>query len=154
MIEEANTPESFKKGEQFEKYVREYLFTEEHYDLIERTHNYTTNKDYVEASLKPDFKLRDKKNKKEFYLEAKFRSCLYDNKIMWSNDKQLKRYIEISKEKPVFIIIGMGDKPNYPDGLFLLPLEKAKYTGLFINHAEKFEIPFDKSVKSNILWSK
>lgn len=81
MIEEATTPQSFKMGEQFETYVRKCLFIDNYYEILERTHNYKTNQDYVQSSLKPDFKFRDRQTKKEFYVEAKFRTGLYNNKI-------------------------------------------------------------------------
>ena len=154
MIDEANTPESFKMGEKFENYVRKFLFVDNYYDLLERTHDYKTNKDYVKSSLKPDFTFRDKRTKKEFYVEVKFRTGLYNNKIVWCNDNQLKRYLEYNKERPVFLILGMGDKPDYPEFLSLIPLTQAKYTGLFPSHAEKFEIELDKPVSSKILWER
>jgi hypothetical protein len=154
MIDEATTPESFKIGEKFENYVREYLFVENYYDVLERTHDYKTNKDYVQSSLKPDFKFRDKWTKKEFYVEAKFRTGLYNNKIVWCNDNQLKRYLEYNKDRPVFLILGMGVKPDSPEFLSLIPLTQAKYTGLFPSHAEKFEIKPDKPVSSKILWER
>ena len=154
MIDEATTPESFKMGQKFEDYVREFLFVDNYYDILERTHNYNTNKDYVQSSLKPDFKFRDKWTKKEFYVEAKFRTGLYNNKIVWCNDKQLARYLDCNKEKPVFLILGMGDNPKYPEFLSLIPLTQAKYTGLFPSHAEKFEIEVDKPVSSKALWTR
>ncbi len=140
MIDEATTPESFKMGQKFEDYVREFLFPGNYYDLLERTHDYNANsKDYVESSLKPDFKFRDKWAKKEFYVEAKFRTSDYRRKIVWCNDKQLLRYQQYNKEKPVFLILGMGDNPTYPKFLSLIPLSQAKYTGLFPSVVEKFE---------------
>lgn len=154
MIDEANTPESFKIGEKFENYVREFLFIDNYYKIIERTHNYKTNKDYVQSSMKPDFKFFDKLTKREFYVEAKFRTGTYQNKIVWCNENQLKRYLEFNKETPVFLILGMGDKPDYPDFLSLIPLTQAKYTGLFPSHAEKFEIKIDNPVSSKILWGR
>lgn len=154
MIDEANTPQSFKMGEQFESYVREYIFTDSYYDVLERTHNYKTNQDYVESSLKPDFKFRDRLTKKEFYVEAKFRTGLYNNKIVWCNDKQLARYLEYNKERPVFLILGMGDSAKYPEFLSLIPLTQAKYTGLFPSHAEKFGIEVDEALKSKLLWNR
>lgn len=154
MIDEATTPESFKLGQKFEDYVRKYLFVSDYYDLLERTHDYNTNKDYVESSLKPDFTFRDKLTKKEFYVEAKFRTGLYKDKIMWCNEKQLVRYLAYNKEKPVFLILGFGGDPDYPEFLSLIPLLQAKYTGLFPSHAEKFEIEVDKAVASKILWAK
>ena len=155
MIDEATTPESFKMGEKFEDYVREFLFIDTYYDILERTHSYSTNKDYVESSLKPDFKFRDCWTKKEFYVEAKFRTGVNsNNKIVWCNDKQLARYLTYHKEKPVFLILGMGNKSDYPEFLSLIPLEQAKYTGLYPSHAEKFEIKIDKPVSSKILWTR
>jgi hypothetical protein len=154
MIDEANTPESFKKGQKFEEYVREYLFIASHFDILERTHNYKENcKDYVESSLKPDFKFRDKKTKQEFYLEAKFRSSTYNGKLVWCNDKQLARYKRYDKETPVFIIIGFGEDPKLPECLTLLSLKLAKYTGLFLSVADKYAIDVDKPVTSKTLWS-
>lgn len=154
MIDEATTPQSFKMGEHFENYVREFLFVDKYYDILERTHNYKTNKDYVQSSLKPDFKFRDKWARKEFYVEAKFRTGLYNNKITWCNDKQLVRYQDYNKEKPVFLILGMGDNPKYPEFLSLIPLTQAKYTGLFPSHAEKFEIQAEKPISSKTLWTR
>lgn len=154
MIDEATTPQSFKMGEQFENYVRETLFVDNYYDLLERTHNYKTNKDYVHSSLKPDFKFREKWTKKDFYVEAKFRTGLYNNKIVWCNDKQLSRYLDYNKEKPVFLILGMGDNPKKPEFLSLIPITQAKYTGLFTSHAEKFEIELGKPVSSKLLWAR
>jgi hypothetical protein len=101
--DEINTPESFHKGEDFEKYVEQYLFPKSHYDLLEKTHNYQTNsQNYVEASLKPDFKYRDRFTKKEFYVEAKFRTSDYKNKFVWCNDKQLSRYQAINNQTYFF----------------------------------------------------
>ncbi len=154
MIDEATTPESFKIGEKFEDYVRKYLFVDNYYDILERTHNYKTNKDYVQSSLKPDFTFRDRWTKKEFYVEVKFRTGTYNNKIVWCNEKQLTRYLEYNTERPVFLILGMGDKPDYPEFLSLIPLTQAKYTGLFPSHAEKFEIEIDKPISSKTLWGR
>jgi hypothetical protein len=153
MLDEALTPESFKVGAQFENYVRQYIFTEKEYQLIERTHDYNANsKDYVQSSMKPDFTFRDKVTKKEFYVEAKFRSGSYNGKIMWCNDGQLKRYKEYNKEKPVFLLLGMGDDAKNPEFLALIPLEKAKYTGLFPNYVEQFEIDCRKAISSKFIW--
>jgi hypothetical protein len=154
MIDDANTPQSFKIGEQFENYVRKFLFVDNYYDIIERTHDYKTNQDYVQSSLKPDFKFRDRGSKKEFYVEAKFRTSLFNNKIVWCNDKQLTRYLAYNKEKPVFLILGRGDNPKYPEFLSLIPLTQAKYTGLFPSQAEKFKIQADKPISSKVLWTR
>jgi len=154
MIDEANTPESFKIGQKFEEYVREFLFIDKYYDLLERTHDYNTNsKDYVQSSLKPDFTFRDHWTNNDFYVEAKFRTGLNKGKITWCNENQLRRYQQCDKFLPVFLILGMGDNPQYPDFLALIPLTSAKYTGLFPSYAEQFEIDVDKPISSKILWN-
>jgi hypothetical protein len=151
MIDEARTPESAKMGEEFENYVREVLFPENHYILVEKTHSFSANqKDFVEASLKPDFLFRDKWTNKEFYVEAKVRTGTFNNKIVWCTQTQLNRYLEYNKKKPVFLILDFGDKDQF---ISLIPLDKAKYTGLFVSYAEQFEIIFDKPVLSKKLWS-
>ena len=155
MVDEATTPASFRIGQKFEDYVRHVLFVEKYYDVLERTHDYNSNKrDYVESSLKPDFKFRDKWNKNEFYIEAKFRTGLYNEKIVWCNDNQLLRYRQYNKQTPVFLMLGMGENPTYPEFLSLIPLTQAKYTGLFPSLAEKFEVKFDQPITSKILWSR
>jgi len=155
MIVEASTPESFKIGQKFEDYIRDELFINKYYDLLERTHDYNTNsKDYVKSSLKPDFKFRDKWTKREFYVEAKFRTGLFNGKIQWCNESQLRRYQEYDRESPVFLILGIGEKPDLPEFLSLIPMSSAKYTGLFPNYAEQFEIKIDTPISSKILWNR
>lgn len=150
-----NTPESFLRGEDFEKYVEDYLFLKSHYELLEKTHNYQTNsKNYVEASLKPDFKYRDRVTKKEFYVEAKFRTSDYKNKFVWCNEAQLSRYQAINKQNPVFLILGDGGKADWPDNLSLIPISKAKYTGLFPSFVDQFAIVPGLAVSSKVLWNR
>jgi hypothetical protein len=153
VIDDINTPESFKIGEKFENYVREYIFIQKYYSILERTHNYQANKDYVQSSLNPDFKLKDLAANKDFYLEAKFRSSIYQGKISWCSQEQLRRYQELGKKQKVFVIIGMGDDPKRPEFLSLMPIAEAKYPGLFPSVVEKFEINPDIPVKSKYLWS-
>ncbi|MDP2385698.1 MAG: hypothetical protein Q8M29_04965 [Bacteroidota bacterium] len=155
MYQEATTPESFKTGEKFEDYVRNELFIDKYYDLIERTHNYDTNKkDFVEATLKPDFKFRDRLTKKEFYVEAKFRASAYNGKIIWCSDSQMQRYRNYHRNTPVFVILGMGENPKDPGFLALMSLPNAKYTGLFPSYVKGFEIKTLKPIASKTLWSK
>ena len=153
MIDDANTPESFKIGEDFEKYVRDVLFIDSYYVLVERTHNYSTNrKDYVEASLKPDFTFRDRRTNKEFYVEVTVRRTTFNNKIMWCNQKQLDRYLEYNRQKPVFVILDCGDDDD--PYISLIPLTKAKYTGLFPSYAKQFQIDENKPIASKTLWNR
>jgi len=57
--DEISKPESFRKGEEFEDYIRKHLFTKDKFTILQRTHDYATNKnDYIENTKEPDFKFR------------------------------------------------------------------------------------------------
>ena len=149
------TPKSFSTGETFEAYVQKVLFVEAYYELLHRTRDYPTNhKRFVKSSLYPDFKFRDRCTKKEFYVEVKFRARDYNGKIEGCNPDQLRRHQEIHKKIPVFIALGIGGKPNHPEYILLLPLNEARYTGLYISLVHKFQIAPDKPVLSRILWNR
>jgi len=153
IYEDIHTPESFKMGQKFEDYVQQYLFPNNYYDILEKTHSYQANsKAYIEASLNPDFKFRDRYTKREFYVEAKFRTGMYKDKLVWCNETQLTRYHEINRKTPVFLILGDGGKPDWPEYLSLIPMSKAKYTGLFPSYVDRFEIEPEKTVTSKLLW--
>lgn len=155
VISDLNTPESFKAGQKFEDYTRKKIFVENYYELIKRTADFNTNKkDYELSSLDPDFTLRDRLTKKTFYVECKFRSGFYNGKIEWTNPKQLERYRNCHKQFPVFVLIGFGEDPSYPDGLTLIPMAEAKYTGLYRSVLDKFEIESDRPLPSKLLWSR
>ena len=153
---EVSKPESFEKGEKFESYVRDFIFPLKDYDLVHKTHDFNSNDgDYVESSLKPDFKLRDKRNGQEFYVEVKWRKGTYNrqNKIEWCNKNQLKRYKAVDKnENKVFVVIGFGEKPTKPEEIILFPISSCNYTGLYDSFLDKYSFYVDKPVFSKFLW--
>ena len=85
--------------------------------------------------------MRYKPNSEIFCIECKFRSNLYEGKLIWSNPQQLKRYQAYAGESelPFFVIIGLGGNPGSPDRMFCIPLEEAKYPELFPSLFERFE---------------
>ncbi len=156
LTNELTKPNSFVKGEEFEEYVRKYVFPISDYDLIHKTHDFNSNNgDYVESSLKPDFKFRDKKNGTEFYVEVKWRSGFYnrEKKIEWCNENQLRRYKAIDKkENKVFIVLGFGDKPIKPEEIILFPITGCNYHALYDSFLDKYSFYVDKPIFSNYLW--
>ena len=154
IIKEVRKPKSHTFAEKFEDYIRLSIFTDECYHLVERMHNYSHNsKNFVESSLKPDFKFRDRITKREFYVEAKFRSVSF-NKITWCTDKQLKRYTIYNNDAPVFLFLGLGGAPDEPEQVALIPLSAAKYTSLYPSYVAKFEIHAHMPVQSHVLWER
>lgn len=155
IIDDINTPESFKIGEKFEKYTRKIIFPESKYKLLKITHSYQQNKkDYVDESKEPDFKFLCLETKQEFYVEAKFRSYILDNgQLKFSYPEQFKRYKEFSHGKIVFIIIGIGDDPSNPDHVSLIPLDDITNIYLTESFIEKYAIPNNRPIASSKLWS-
>jgi len=125
--------QSINKGNLFEKYVVDRL-DPEYFSIVEwttdisRKHSRT-----VESDMNPDLVVRFKPSNEMFAIECKYRSRLNNNKLEWSNDGQRARYLQFSLERkiPVFIVIGLGGHPEHPDNVFCIPLEQAKYSGLY-----------------------
>ena len=153
-IVDITKPSSFVKGDEFETHVREYMFPKKNYDLVQKTHDYKTNKsDFVESSLNPDYKFRDKKTGKEFWVECKFREGVIEKgKIFWCTKNQLKRYKTIHKNLPVFIVLGIGDSASLPDEVILFSVSEVNWTGLYESFLDKHSFYLDKPVFSSFLW--
>jgi len=140
------TPESFKKGQQFEKFVEEIIFTEDRYELITRTNSYEQNANrYAEDTLKPDFKFRCKETGQEFWIEAKYRSELFRDQIEALSFNQRDRFYNLEKEEniPVFVIIGYWGYANNPNALSLIPLKDYKYIKIFRSFLRENAIPLN-----------
>ncbi len=148
---EISVPETFRKGEDFESYVRQHLFPQDKYTLLQRTHNYVGNKhDFVDNTKEPDFKFKSL-NGYIFFLEAKYRSVYFNGTIEWCKPYQLKRYQEINRHIPVYIAIGIGQEPDNPAQIFLIPLKDIKYTKLFKTFLRSYEVPATKHICENQL---
>ena len=146
------TPQTFKTGEQFEHYVRKRLFKDRHFELLQRTLGYNVKtKDYVQ-SANPDFKLRDRRTKKIFFAEAKYRKSFFKGHLTWCSENQLRHYRQCNHEFPVFIILGVGGEPSHPDFVALIPLSQANFTDMFLSHAKKFSIHPRNAISSKTLW--
>ena len=153
IFNEVTKPKSFAVGEEFEKFLREDIFIEELYDLEHRSHDYSTNRDdYVGDSLDPDFVFVSVEGEKMFFLEAKYRSHFYDNAVEWCKPYQLKRYKEANKELPVFIALGVGSYPDFPDHLYIFPVKHIKYTKLYKSVLKKYEFDPDEAVEIHSIW--
>lgn len=138
------TPESFKKGQQFEEFVEKNIFTEDRYELITRTNSYEQNNPrFAEDTLKPDFKFRCKETGKEFWVEAKYRSQLPNDQLEALSYTQRDRFYMLEREEklPVFVIIGYWGFAYKPKALSLIPLKDYKYIPIYRSILRKFQIP-------------
>jgi hypothetical protein len=150
--EEANKPETYVWGEDFERYIREKIFPKELYAVLRKTHGYTENRhDFIASSKEPDFRFRVKNSNFEFYVEAKYRSKFHEGGLECCKNYQLKRYQEINNTTPVLIAMGLGGRPAAPDKVFLIPLTHVKFVKLFPSFLDRYEISPDHSITPNIL---
>ena len=143
-MQENYTPDSFKKGKQFEDFVEKNIFTEENYELITRTNSYEQNATrYAEDTLKPDFKFRCRETGQEFWVEAKYRSDFYQEQIEALSYTQRDRFYRLEREDglPVFVIIGYWGVAYKPNALSLIPLKDYEYIPLYHSFLRRFEIP-------------
>jgi hypothetical protein len=146
------TPASFTTGEKFEHYARKYLFTREYYELLQKTHSYkTSNKNFVPSS-DPDFKFRDRRTGRIFYVEAKYRKIFFRGQVKWCTEKQLGDYQERNRENPVFILLAVGGSPARPPFVSLIPLNRANFIVLYDYYAKKYAVSPGKYISSKILW--
>ena len=153
-IDDLNTPESFKKGQKFEDFTRNVIFPSQRYKLLKKTHDFKQNSnDYVYESMEPDYKFECLETGRQFYVEAKYRSALYQGKIEFCKVGQFNRLYEISKQEPVFILIGLGGDPSNPMYVCLIPMCDIETRILTERFFENYDIAHNVSLPPNKLWS-
>ncbi|WP_410508750.1 hypothetical protein RSJ42_00235 [Methanosarcina hadiensis] len=149
-VEALTEDESVEKGNDFERYVVD-LFDKKYFSIVQWSTDITRKHDrFVESDAGPDLTIRYIPDGEIFYVECKFRSGLYEEKLHWSKPEQLKRYQDFARENrsPFFVVIGLGGTPSHPERMFCIPLEEVKYPALYPSIFEKFERKPDK----NFFW--
>lgn len=139
LYDDVFTEQSFCDGQKLEKYVEDYIFPDRYYEILEKTHKYSSKR-YVRSNLNPDFKFEARDTGFKFWLEVKYRSYAVQNKVEWCSYSQLKRYRQLQKYCPVYILIGLGGSAADPEYVFLISLTDAKYTGLYASVLMPFQI--------------
>ncbi len=142
-----NIDDGFEKGKKFEQFVCS-LFPTKTFDLIHAT---STRDDLggrkVEENKLPDFRFRDKGSKNSFWVECKFRSGKFNEKIPWATSYQFNRYKEFqvnNRSETVFVIIGFEGEPSNPKSLYCIPLDEIQYPGLYPSAIDKYRRLTDK----------
>lgn len=146
-------PESFAIGESFEEYAIKKLFVSRYYEIENKTHDYATVKrfGFIKSMQQPDFTFRDRITNRQFYVEAKFRRGWYEDKVPWCSAEQLSRYMENNREKPFFLLLGIGDDPWQPRIVSLLPFAEAAYPDLYMSRVLKYRIEESAPISSYLL---
>jgi len=149
-LDEINTPEMFIKGDEFQSYVRQYLFPKDKYAILQKTHTYKSNKDdFIANTVEPDFKFRSIRTGREFFVEAKYRSNYFDGGIDACKPYQLRRYLALDTETPVYLAIGVGQEPSAPGQVFFARITELRYPRLFRSFLKTYEINVDRPVEES-----
>ncbi|WP_418510961.1 hypothetical protein [Corallibacter sp.] len=135
---------SIIKGEEFENFVHTTIFPKNQFDLIHRTNSFEQNSErFSRNTMLPDFKFECKTSKKQFYVEAKFRSNFNNhNKLEVLTKPQFDRYKEIqeTEKTPVFIILGYEGAARNPDHISLIPINEFDYLNMYRSKLIEFDI--------------
>lgn len=146
--------EAHRRGEAFEDYVERNILAK-HFSLRYRTPSYAeTQVQYNEDALLPDFRFYCAYQKKEFWVEAKFREATMDGKVEWCRYDQLQRYRGVNQRMPVFVAIGLGGRPEWPERLFIVPLDALNYTGVYLSILQPFEVKPGQPIAPKKLWGR
>ncbi|MDI3488288.1 MAG: hypothetical protein PWR26_1005 [Methanosarcinales archaeon] len=138
-------------GDEFENYVLG-LFDERYFKVIDWTRD--TSKQagrYVKSDSNPDFTIEytgaGQHTGSKFAVECKFRSSLSTDEnerasmVDIARYEQLFRYAKysIKNKVPVFIVVGLGGRPNRPREMFCIPLEEIEYEKIFYTTLKRWK---------------
>ena len=139
--------DDFKKGDIFEKHIKN-KFSKKYFSLEYQTPSFEDNRDwFINSSKRPDLTFVYKPKNMKFSVECKYRGNLYKGKYNWAKKKQMDRYKQFMKKEghPVFVVMGLGGKPDNPDKMYCVPLDEIKYVGLYPSVLEPYEKDMSKS---------
>jgi len=129
-------------GDTFESYVRHLFhpleFTTEKLPAKKEDGKRASKKE----KKKPDFKFKHNETEHSFWVEAKYRSEFYKEKLRVCKKYKYDRYKKFQervKPEKVFIVVGHQGKPHRPENLYVFDIEKMKHPTPFKHMLEDKE---------------
>lgn len=128
-IHSITMPEELLKGREFEDFVLELfdLQNSKFYSLLEWRSDKTLGTIHPASNSYPDFVMEytNRRQKRSFAIECKWRSGIsrrYPKPLF--QPEQIAKYQEFSASKniSVFVVLGIGGEPCYPEMLYIIPL--------------------------------
>ena len=129
---------------EFEQYILNILCSEEQFRIEQWNTDYH---DGVVSRKYPDFIMTFNPVKKRFAVECKYLKDFHIHEeikepvLRWTSQKQIDSYCDYSLREgiPVTIVIGVRGKPNEPESVYCIPLEKVRrypeiYPSVYRNH--------------------
>jgi hypothetical protein len=121
-----------RKGSRFEAYVVT-KFSRKYFRVLYWRGDKNINGVYAESDRYPDLEMEFGlgENRTRFAVECKWRKKWFGEKscIFWAKDRQIMNYNDYSRGRniPVFVIIGVGGRPDSPEAVYIVPLCRLKY---------------------------
>ena len=135
-----------KNGDDFEKFIVQ-KFDKKYFNIKEWAGDKYVNGIYADTTPQPDLLVELKLSKLTtgFFVECKWRQKLYKGGVEFASNGQFKRYKDFEKTKnsPVFIAIGIGNKGISPEHLYIVPLSKLNSNFIYEKALKKFEKNID-----------
>jgi hypothetical protein len=139
-------------GDAFIAYVRKVLFPGEKYDLIRKNGDrLLLNGGAPENGENPDLRLRALREGEEFYVEANYIPEFRGGALECCPSYQLERFRRLNATTPVFIVVGVGGRPEAPGQVFLVPVHKMIHSKLYRSILAEYEIDAHHGVDDRIL---
>lgn len=114
-----------EKGDAFEAFVAS-KFNKKFFSLKEWTGDKYINGIWSQSTRNPDLRFRFEKSNiiQDFAIECKYRTNVGEG-IEWARENQLEYYRNYEAENgiPVFIAVGVGNQPDNPTELSIIPLK-------------------------------
>ena len=122
---------SYDRGNEFETYVSR-MFPSDRFELTYRTvTDREAGGEFVEGMEYPDLRLTEISSGRRFWVECKYRvSTRPDGGIAWCDEHQIETYRRIERDSgyPVFVMMGVGGRPDNPFRVYCVNLDHLRFT--------------------------
>lgn len=135
--------ENKEKGYQFEKYIVD-LFDKKWFKIKEwRSDKRSHGGRFADSNKYPDMEVQfgEGFDTYRFAIECKWRKGFYNGEIKWAEPYQINNYLEFQEVTGmrVFVIIGIGGKPDAPEQVYVAPLDDVeRFPVLFESYLQNY----------------
>lgn len=139
----ATEEENKEKGYLFEKYIVD-LFDKKWFKIKEwRSDKRSHGGRFADSNKYPDMEVEfgEGFDSYRFAIECKWRSGFYNGGVRWAEPYQINNYLEFQEVTGmrVFVIIGIGGKPDAPEQVYVAPLDDVeRFPVLFESYLQNY----------------
>jgi hypothetical protein len=137
-----------KSGEDFEDDAADIFFPDNIYEMLQRTHNFSTNnKRFIRSSINPDFQFEIRDSKIDLWVECKYRENKLDlGYVNVFKFGQLKRYK--SYENSFLLLCAKTHGEQY---VYFVPFSHLKWDNLYFSFLEPYGLKYGPPVRPGMI---